>query len=336
VAEIRERIRPEAWGYLAVRDGATDDDLEVFAGFIQQRIEEDFCGSSSSRALHGRSFILGQPFDRLVAQRGDLVVSWLRPLLSGSSKPRFGMFMEAFPYIELCRALLCHRPTDGAALWRIMREHYDRDIVRTDAFTLLPFEAPDSDPVVELRNLACDKATTDEDLGKIATSVIENDRQGWLIHRVRRDLGGASAGQIARGLWLAGLLDATPAADELWRTMLSRHLASGWLSRVHEQACSLYLRNSWARRWLDAFLAERDRDRAFGRHQLFLRSADHRALGWAPKRVGEVWDDLPRPWQSHWSLCWPDLRSTIEKLDKDWKKTLFSSKITNHIQWPWQ
>jgi hypothetical protein len=336
VAEIRERIVPEARGLLAIRDDATKDDLDAFATFVRWRIEEDFVRRRSSRTLHSSHFLLNQPVDRLVADRSDQVVSWLQPVLSDSERPRFGFFMETFPYIDLCRALLCHRPTDGAALWRVMREHYDRDIVRTDSFALLPFEVPDSDPVFGLRDLACEKAATDEDLGKIATSVVENNRQGWLIDRIHRELDGASAGQMARGLWLAGLLDATPAADELWRGILSQPPAPGWLASVHERARHLYQRNSWAHQWLEEFLAERDRDRAFGGHLLFVRSADHRAFGWAPKCVGNVWSDLPKSWQTHWSLCWPELKAAVEKRDKEWKQTLFGSKITAHIQWPWR
>lgn len=338
VAEIRQRINPQAWGILAIRDDATEADLDAFAGFVKNHIEEDLFGHRKSRSISQHFLVLTQAIERLVELRGDQVVAWIQPLISGSRKPQFGMFLEEFPYIDLCHALLHHRPTDGAALWRAMREDYDRGIFKNENFLLLPFEAPDSDPVSELRHLACDQAKTDEELGKIATRIIEYGRQEWLIGRIHQDLGGASAGQMARGLWLAGMLDHSAAADELWRTTLTEPPAPGWLADVHALAGRHYRRNLWAHQWLSEFLAERDRDRdrAFGRHRLFLRCADHRAFGWAPKCVGEIWDDLPKLWQVHWSLCWPELGSAIKEKDKEWTETLFGSKITSHIQRPWR
>jgi len=336
LTEIRERIDPEALGFLAVRDNATDDDLDAFADFVKRRINADFFGNETSRTFYRCSYVLAAPVDRLVSKSADEVLAWLEPLLEGTAKPKFAMFEDMFPYIDLCRSLLRHQASEGAALWRAMWKHYDGGIVRSDAFTLLPFEAPDSDPVSDLRHFACDHAKTDEDLGKIATSVIEHGREGWLISRIHRDLDRESAGEIARGLTFAGLLDATPAAEHLWRTRLAQPPGPGWLAHVHERAHWLYQRNTWAHYWVEEFLTERDPDRAFCRHLLFLHSADHRAFGWVPDRVGKAWKGLPKAWQVHWSFRWPGLKAAVKKKDEEWKKTLFGSKITHHIQWPWR
>lgn len=338
-AEIRRRIDPLAWGFLARRDNISDESLDAFAGQVQQWIYDDLCGNRASSSYGQDGFNLEVPCELLTERRGDQVVAWLQPLISGERKPRFGMFTDSFPYIDLCRGLLRYRPEEGAKLWTRMRDHYDRGIVRRADFTLLPFEAPDSDPVRHLRDNACQRAKTDEELGNIATAVIRHDRQEWLIDYIRGELAGAatqSAGRTARGLWLAGMLDFSDAADALWRDERDAPPGPGWLTEVYNQARYEYRRNKWAHHWLDAFLSERDRDRAFGFHRLFVKSADHRAFGWAPKRVGDVLSTLPRPWLTHWSLSWEELKKAAEERDKKWKDQLFGDKISSHVHWPWR
>lgn len=334
ITEIRRRIAPEASGFLAVRDGATEEDLDVFAAFVEQRIEEDRTRKSSQG--HRHYFIFKMPIDRLVERRGDRMAALVRPMIKGVHQPRIGMFSEEFPYIDLCRALLRHRPDDGAALWMSMREPYERGIFKTEAFSLLPFDAPDCDQVNGLRHLICDAAKTDEELGRIAAAVIRHGRQEWMIDRIRQDMAGETAGSLARGLSLGGLLDTSPEADALWRTSLAEPPGPGWLAGVHQRASRLYQRNRWAHHWFDTFLEERDRDRAFGQYALFLRCADRRALTWIGRRAGEVWKDLPDAWRLHWSFRRPDLVKAVETTDKEWKDTLFGAKIPSHIQWPWR
>lgn len=336
VAEIRPRIDPHALGFLADRQEASDADLDAFAEFVRRRIEEDFAEVRRSKPYPECNFILNGPVSRLVARRGAEVAQWLRPLLSGTKKPQFGLFVEEFPYVDICRALLRHRPDDGAMLWRSMRDKYDQGIFRSDTFVLLPFEVPLSDPVSELRDVVFNRANTDEEFGKIAAAIIDNDASDWMVGRIRTDLSAASAGMIARGIWMAGMLDASGDAEELWRTALAGPPAPGWLNEVYERARHLYLRNTWAHHWLAGFIQERGRDRAFGLHALFKSCVDRRALAWAPRRLGQVWDILPDLWRVHWSLCWSDLKSAVEKRDRDWKGTLFGTKIAGQVQWPWR
>ncbi|MBP2310739.1 hypothetical protein [Azospirillum soli] len=335
-ADIRSRVDPEAWGFLAIREGATEEDLDAFAGYVEKRIHVDLFQPPASRTIPRHYFILNCAIDRLVERRGDQVVAWVQPLLTGSGASRRSLFFDEFPYNDICRALLRHRPAEGMAMWKVMRRLYERSSFRSDEFSQMPFEAPDSEPVDQLRHLACDLARTDQDLGRIATAVIDHGRQAWLIDRIRRDLAAPLAGEIARGLWFAGLLDVTDAAESLWRTTLAEPPALGWLAEVHARAKGNYRRNLQARHWLDEFLDERDVDRAFGRHRLFLCCADRRVYAWAPRRLDEVWEGLPKAWRTHLSLCGQALNEAVEKRDKEWKETLFGTRITTHIQWPWR
>lgn len=168
----------------------------------------------------------GKALDLLVEKRGEDVTGWLFPLLEGGRGSLPGVLIEDFPYIGLCRALLRHQPDDGAHLWLALLELYDQGIVRMEGFESLPFAAPDGQVTDGVRERALDRANTDLDLSKIAQAAIEHERQAWMLRCIERDLAGASAGQIARGLTLAGLLDATPEAPEQGLGLVSPGLAS--------------------------------------------------------------------------------------------------------------
>lgn len=333
---FRERICPEALGFLATRECANDEDVNIFAQYVQQRIEDDFSGRKSSWSMSGRRFFLENPVDKLVSKRGKDVISWIEPLLSGSKKPHFGMYIDSFPYVDISRAVLKYYPEEGVKLWRIMHEHNAKSGINVDTFFSLPFEVPDSDPVLELRSDLCGNVYTDDKLMKVAFSIIDYDNQKWMMDFIHQNLNGQSSGEIARGIWMAGLLDSTSEAENLWKNTLSQPPASGWLSDVYKHANIHFLNNSWAHHWLEEFLFERNRDKAFGNHYLFIQSADRRASAWAPKYVGSKWNDLPKPWQTHWGICWQELSEKVKTQDKEWKKTLFGTKITDHIQWPWR
>jgi hypothetical protein len=331
--KLRRRIAPDALGMLALRDDADDDDLDALLEHIRSRIAYDTV--RASRTIGGTFFILTHAVDKLAAARGSALIEVVEPFIAGRWKPRLSLFPEDFPYVDICRGLLRHHPEAGAAMWRVMHKELERGITSNDTFTLLPFEATDPS-VFALRDLMWERAKTDEDLGKIATAIIEHKAQDWALARIAKDLDGPWAGQIAQGLWMAGFLERSDEADALWSGQLAAPPSAGWLADVHEQASSHYHRNAWARHWLELFIRERDPDRAHAHHFLFLKCADRRAYTWARQSVGEAWATLPRPWQIHWSLAWPAVCRAIEHRDKEWKETLFGTKITTHIQWPWR
>lgn len=334
-AELRSRIHPEGRMLLAGLPEATDLDLEAFAERLGEEIRSDLGGAGSTHSHDDRLFRLEAATERLVEQHAARVLGWLQPILTRTARPALGMLHDDFPYLDLCRALLKHRPEQGAYLWRVMHEDRGAVAFQRSTFDLLPFEAPDSPPIHQLRDLCCDSATTDQALGRIASACIFYDRQEWLLRRIHADLAGTSAGMIARGLWLAGLLHATPAADELWRGHLAEAPGRGWLTAVHWRARRNFDENRWAHHWHSRFLAESDRDRAFGYYQLFLRCADPRVHGWAFRQANTAWPDLPRAWQVHLELNREKLTKVIEGKERKWKDQLFGTRIPSRHQWPW-
>jgi len=332
--EVRARIDPLAAGFLAIREDGEPQDMDAFAQAVRVRIAEDTTGIQGSRGFPEHSYLLSGPIGALVEQRGDDVLQWLAPFM-GAAPSRFGLLLDNYPYIDLCAALLRHRPEDGGRLWQHMWKAYQEGFVRNKAFHLLPFKVRNA-TAEQLRGTVLDAANRDADLVQIAACALRHGDEDWTVRQIRRDIQQAEAGRIARGLWLAGLLDASDAAEDLWKSDLSAPPTSGWLSDVHARAKRLYQRNVWARHWASAFFSESDQDRAYGYHLLFRQLADPRAYLWGPKMAKESWNDLPPEWQAHWQLAGEAVKKAIEKTEKEWEKTLFGTKTTSHVQWPWR
>jgi hypothetical protein len=242
--DIRQRIDPLAFvNHLATRPGASEEDRIAFADWVRQEIIDDLNPKPGPRTQSLPWGDIKKAFNLLVVERGNEVCAWLAPLISGDSGTKLFMAFGSFPYDHLCRALLRHRPADGAKLWEVLIKLYDRDGVDAIHFSRLPFEAPDAPEVNAVRDLVCERAKNDAKLTRIAASTITFDRQTWMINRIRHDMTGKSAGQIARGLTLAGLLDQSEQADALWHDELAQAPGLGWLSDVHDWAHRLYRRN---------------------------------------------------------------------------------------------
>jgi hypothetical protein len=331
-ADVSERIDPQALGTLAVQRG-TAEDIDAFAGFVR--------GSLNSIAGGGPRLIPSfwtdnsEALDLLVTRRGDEVAAWLEPLLEDDRRIAHGALAESFPFAGLCRALLREHPELGARLWLRLLDLHDTGLFKFGELGTLPFATADGPEADGLRGEVLKRAKTDLHLAMIAEAVVEHNRQAWVMRCIDSDLTATSAGRIARGLILAGLLDATAEADALWESRLAFPPAGGWLSRVHGLARRLYRRNRWAHHWFDRFVAERNRDQAFGHHFLFVACADRRALVWAPRRITPTFHELPEAWRNHWSLRWPGLMNRVRKIGDKQKKTLYGQNIFEQTQAPW-
>jgi hypothetical protein len=331
--ELRSRIEPPALGLLVTREGAAVDDMDAFAEVVRARIAQDFGSGPRERPFPEHHYNLKRPLDELVRDRAETVLEWLTPLHSGIGRS-VSFFHDSYPYIHLCAALMQHRPSEGAKMWAALWTHYEGGIVTNDTLRFMPFSV-DNDEAERLRADVLRSIKNDVDLVTLAACALRNGGEGWIVRQVRDDLAATSAGQIARGLWLAGLLDTTPAAEALWANELAQPPAPGWLSQVHGRAAILYRHNRWARHWAEAFFAEPNRDRAYGYHLLFTTLVDRRAYHWAPKFADDAWQGLSADWRAHWSLAWPQVRQTIDEKERRWRDQLFGDKVAGHVQRPW-
>lgn len=155
-----------------------------------------------------------------------------------------------------------------------------------------------------------------------------------LIATVRHDLAASNAGEIARGLTIAGMLDATDNADRLWREEIEPTAFTGWLAAVRDDARGRYQKNIDARLWFDRFLKSRDADEAFAYMRLFEDTLDFRQGLWAQDIVNAERDKLPIAWLRHIDATGENRSGSRKQREEDRKKVLFSTRTVNGIA-PW-
>jgi hypothetical protein len=333
---VRERMMPEALGLLAALPGASDEDLNAYSRFVAGEVSE---------VLHTRTSHVGmdlnldsdKPLRALVQNRGDEVVSWFEPVLRNepNSLRHFG-FLDDFPVVGLCRALLLERPEEGAQIWSALKKAYDSGSTRRDDFEFLPIIAADCPSVLILRRELLEEANTDRSLHLIALYSTGWRREAWLLSEIRRDLSTpAPAACIARALTLAGSLDSSPEAEALWAEGLSGLHLAGFLAETLIEAAFRYRRNKSAHHWFRCFMNEIRPERALAYFTLFTECADARARIWAEKAVRKDAESFVGSSLLHWQLCWPSLRDQIQSKDRQRKGTLFGKSTLGQTQDPW-
>jgi hypothetical protein len=335
-SEIRPRISRDLWGHLAMEESATADDMDAFADMVRERLNEDLSPNPPSRSFGGYQVAKREPIERLVAWRGQDVARWIQPFLDDYRKISTSAFMDAYPYMDICSALFQHQPERGARFWQALQDKARETPFSNSGILELPFLAPESEAVLELRDEALEATTTDAELEGIAMALVRTNQEDWLRDRIQRDLQGKTAVQLALGLTLAGLLPPNPASDALWQGTLARSPGRGWLADVHAWARRRYDTACWAAHWLDAFFSEPDRERAFGYHVLFQRCFARHHVPWVVQQRDAAWSNLSHAWRSHWGLCAENLKKRADNQRKNSESTLFGTKITSQVQWPWR
>jgi len=163
--------------------------------------------------------------------------------------------------------------------------------------------------------------------------MLEHDGEQWLINQIHRDLQDASAGIIARGLTLAGMLETSTNADALWAHELDQPPAAGWLSRVHAEARLHYKRRRWAYHWLNEFLATPDWERAYGYFWLLSRCIDEISMPAIARRFEAADANVNRQRRAHFKLRRPHFLAEV-RADGYGSRTLCGKPI-EHGQQPW-
>lgn len=235
----------------------------------------------------------------------------------------------------LLRALFRYRPEDASRLWHSLMD--EDDVSLSDPFSTLPIEAPDSPVVEQARRRVIGLVKSDRDYLILAMCAERHGRAGWLIERITENLRARSAASVAQGITLAGMLDQSSAADDLWARELASPPAQGWLAVVHARARERYRRNQWAHHWLDRFLEQSDRDRAYGHFVLFVESADLRATVWAPKAFDRVAGALPEALRIHFGLSWRHVLRRWRTLADEMTSTFWGDHLSEmeHARWPY-
>jgi hypothetical protein len=121
------------------------------------------------------------------------------------------------PLVELVGTIFEISPSDGAEIWSLIKAAQSQIVMGAGNFDRLLFEQTDHTDIVKLRLQVLDAAKNDAELAETVFLCLRYDHGGWLMEVIQNDLDQSSAGGIARGLTLAGLLDCTDQADLLWK-----------------------------------------------------------------------------------------------------------------------
>jgi hypothetical protein len=185
-------------------------------------------------------------------------------------------------FLALCEALLACDPVRGAGLWRALRLAVATrylGVAGIDELLHIAFRAPDSGPVVALRDeiISPQLCNTDLDLFRVAAVASYNGKSVWLAETSAADLASSLVWRQRRGTLLAGLGTGykLPVAEAWPEGEIPSDSAD--LRRV---AARLRWREACAHHWWQAYLEAPDAEAAYAAWTLFLRSADARAWTW--------------------------------------------------------
>ncbi len=253
-------------------------------------------------------------------------------LLSGHARGTL-LFM-GFPILDLCHGLLDHRPEVGAELWRSLSDEERQGITKSRQLRLMPFGVARTKIVDGLRNDALAAAKNDAELAQIADAATRTAGDGWLMDIIQKDLASSAASTVARAVTLAGFMNDTPSARQLWSDTLSRPPAPGWLKSVHVSAHAAFMRHRSAKHWLELALTSADVAGASAAHLLFLSAADARSIAWGQKRMEDTRDLISRDFIVRWNLGLAAFGDFEQNGDRHLEKVLFGTPISDAIS-PW-
>lgn len=321
--QVSDRVHPEVLGWLAEAYPDQPIYLERWADYVHAEL--DFLAKAKSRSFPRALLQETAGWNELVAQYGVDLIEWTRPFVDASARHTSWMFIESFPLMRALEAIESIAPGSRAeVITRDLRDSARSNFRSGDLYhqgTTIVGPAGE-----EARQLVLDEANDDAKLFDFAVGVQNSGQSDWLINQIGLDLGGKSAGRIARGLTLAGFLQPTERADQLWAGRLASAPASGWLVDVHRAARQRYQRYKSARHWFDILRSTDDDDEAFAAFELFVCALDGRIYTGAER---PNWEELERwPWRRQvlWSLGWERVRKTAKSSQDKLSKLYLASK----------
>ena len=218
----------------------------------------------------------------------DLVDQWLQGLSADTPDLKKRIRLAEGFYLALCEVLLENDPKRGAHLWHTIRKTKTVRFAgpgRVDWMILMPFQVPESEPVVKLREYirSPNASNTDEALLDLAIAARACGKIDWLNQCCETDLstdtwhrergivlqGFAAREPLATTRPLPQMLTSDPGARQL-------HRAAGWL-------------RSWvsASHWWHRYKTAEDPSEAYAAWMLFLRSVDRRSWDLMEQEIAE-------------------------------------------------
>ena len=290
-----------------------------FKDFLTSSVERE-CNPPAKRTFPEYRCSPAEATRKLLEQDSSAVIALADRLFYAERVSAFGGYQ--WPYIEILLAFFELNPRQAAGYWRRMEERKEPFIGKSEVFDGMPFVGSNSDEVNELREMLVRNAKNDWELMTLAVAIARHERCDWAVEWVKRTLAEPeSPGDIARAVTLAGLLDDSVVARDLWANELCEPPLGGWIEIVYSQA-KQDIERAWdALYWLDRVFAaktppayrSRDRIPAGARHELprrrenlcrLAKAAALRPNAPGPARTGDR-SGLARPASRYLPRSWP-------------------------------
>jgi hypothetical protein len=282
----------------------------------------------------GVSFAHGG-LDIIVEQATPFWHEWIEPVLSGNRKGHQLLVQCQGFYERLCAALLTAAPETGIALFKIIMD--EKSIQITDSQTgirqllLDLFEAHDSPLILNYRKQFLCDCDSDLSLFNIAFMAQLFGKTEWMNDIAQEWIEADNDFNNARGLALLGFSNDAIHAERL-QWWITNHQTS-WVMAVAKKALQRHKRNSWARFWLQQFIEEDDRVRAWAGFRLFLCCVDRRFWIWRSEILGR---EKLTEWKNEaYRINRGTVEDSIKKSDEQLKKTFVGQAVKENELWPW-
>lgn len=260
---------------------------------------------------------------------------WIKPILAGSQEGRRLLAFCQGLYESLCAELLNHDPATGAELFKAIMRLKTSSIV--DSRTGIPhilfslFEAQESPHVIALWNEQLNDCDSDKELSELAYLAQFCGKSAWLDSKIQAWLTSEHNYDKARALRLMGfLIDSEHTRQlELWLGTVGH----SWLNNLAKVSLRSSNHNSWARIWIERFIAEEDRAKSWTAFRLFLRCVDKRFWIWKNDRINV--DSLPLWKRDAFLMNIGTIIDAIKENEKKLKDTFIWHEVKENQLWPW-
>jgi hypothetical protein len=329
--EARSRVMPEALAYLAEERGIRDDEVRAVYDDIDGLLDQKLSRTTHSYPIYAPSFETDSVWTSVVRLDDGAIVKKLKRV---ARERAIHAFLDGIPIGQLLPAIFKEEPAEGVEIWKLIDQSHQHSGINVSGFDHIPFGKFCSSELEELRGQLINAAKSDYDLSLYAFLALKHGHEDWLVSLIEENLGAPDAAGIARALTLAGFLDATAKAEELWSGKIDPLSLSGWLDDVRRAARSSYKDNKDSCFWFERFFTAKDPAVAFAAMRLFRECKDRRAGLWGQRIVNEHKDAVPKSWLVHLDATQELLKAKTKKRDDSRKKTLCHTRTLSNMA-PW-
>lgn len=328
---IRSRILPQALAFLVETRGCREPEVRALFDYVNELLDEEITGKRKSRSAYAHVFDAKEAWSKIVVLDDRLVI---KKMLQAAARGRVLGFFDIFPLLEIIRAIIPVAPKEAAQIWRLANQTRRDSGISSNDFARLAFSKSDHDEMAKLRREIIGHAKNDADLAEAAYLCVRYGHEAWLISLIQEDIADANAGRIARAIALAGFLDNSSDAQQLWSQSIESLPLNGWLAEVRTKARTAYESNIHARHWFERFFSTEDRDEAYGCLRLFHECADSRCGLWGQDIVDKARPSAPPAWLSHLDATAHERSNRLKNVSEERKKSLFFTGTVSYVA-PW-